>query len=150
MPYHGALNINKIRWTNTCSNPTIKTLKQRPRILVWCLLLLTLSSYFFIGTNFVDVQQELSDVIQILDQHRIRYELNQKRIIQLKFNPPSSQWIGVCMKAMGKFTKPLKEIVQIMYLQWMGSVLTIIRTISGNFFLRKVTRKETRSSASFS
>ena len=151
MPYHGALNINKIRWTNTCSNPTIKTLKQRPRILVWCLLLLTLSSYFFIGTNFVGVQQELSDVIQILDQHTIRYELNQKRIIQLKFNPlsSSSPWMGVCMKAMGKFTKSLKEIVQIMYLHWVGSVLTIIQTISGNLFLPKVTRKETRSSASF-
>ena len=118
MPYHGALNINKIKWKNICSNSTIKTLKQRPRILVWCLLLLTLSSYFFIGTNFVGVQRELSDVIQILDQHTIRYELNQKRIIHLKFNPPSSSspWMGVSMKAMGKFTKSLKEIVQIMYL----------------------------------
>ena len=74
MPYHGALNINKIKWTNACSNSTIKTLKQSPRILVWCLLLLTLSSYFFIRTNFVGVQQELSDVIQVLDQHTIRYE----------------------------------------------------------------------------
>ena len=57
MPYHGALNVNKIKWTNTYSHLTIKTLKQRPRILVWRLLLLTLSSYFFNGTNFVGVQQ---------------------------------------------------------------------------------------------
>ena len=49
MPYHSALNINKIKWTNTCSNSTIKTLKQRLRILVWCLLLLTLSTYFSLG-----------------------------------------------------------------------------------------------------
>ena len=81
IPYHGALNINKIKWTNTSSNSTIKTLKQRPRILVWCLLLLTLSSCFFIRTNLVGIQRELSDVIQIFDQHTIRYEINQKRII---------------------------------------------------------------------
>ena len=96
---------------------------------MWWLLLLTLTRYFFIGTNFVGVQQELSDVIQIFAQHAVRYELNQKRIIQLKFNPSSNPWMGVCMKAMGKFTKSLKKIVQIMYLHWVRSVLTIIGTI---------------------
>ena len=116
---------------------------------MWCLLLLTLNSYFFIGTNFVGVQRELSDVIQILDQCTIRYELNRK-CIQLKFiNPPSSQWMGVYMKVMGKVTKSLKELVQIMYLHWVGSVLTIIQIILGNLFLPKVTRKETHFSASF-
>ena len=33
--------------------------------------------------------------------------------------------MGLFMKAMVKFTKRLKEIVQIMYLYWVGSVLTI-------------------------
>ena len=148
MPCHGVLNINKPKWTNTCSNSTIKALKQRPRTSMWCLLLLTLNIYFFIGTNFVGVQQELSDAIQNIDQHTIRYELNQKPI-QLKFNPPSSPWMGGCMEAMVKFTKQLNEIAQIMYLHWVGSVLTIIRVISVDLFLPKVTRKETLSSISF-
>ena len=46
------------------------------------------------------------------------------------------------MKAMVKSTKQLKEIVQIMYLHWVGSVLTIKLIVSGNLFLLKVTRKE--------
>ena len=82
------------------------------------------------------------------NQHTNRYELNQKRI-QLKCNPPSSPWMGVCIEAMVKFTKRLKEIVQIIYLHWVGGVLTIIRSISRILFLPKVTRNETRSSASF-
>ena len=45
------------------------------------------------GTNFVGAQRELSDEIQKLDQHKIRDELNHKRI-QWKFNPPSSPWMG--------------------------------------------------------
>ena len=77
MPYHGVANINKPKWTNTCSNSTIKTLNQRPRILMWCLILLTLL-YFFSGTIFVGVEQKLSHAIQCLYQHTIRYELNQK------------------------------------------------------------------------
>ena len=105
--------------TNTCSNSTIKALKQRRRILLWCLILLSLNSYFFIGTNFIGVQQELSDAMQNLEQCAIRYELNQKRI-QQKFNPTSSPLMWVCMEAMVKFTKRLKEIVQIMYLYCMG------------------------------
>ena len=142
MHCHGIKNFNKPKWTNTCSNSTVKTLIQRLRILAWCLLL-TLNSYLFIRTNFVGGQQELSDD---LDQHTIRYELNQKHI-QWKFHPPSSPWMGVCMEAMVKFTKPLKEIVHIIYLHWVESVLTIIRIISGNLFLPKVTRVEKRSSA---
>ena len=114
MPYHSVANINKPKWINTCSNSTIKTLNQHPRILSWCLILLTLL-YFFSGTIFVRVQQELSDAIEWLYQHTTRYELNQKHV-QLKFNLPSSQWMGLCMKIMVKFTKRLKEIVQIMYL----------------------------------
>ena len=82
------------------------------------------------------------------NQHTNRYELNQKRI-QLKCNPPSSPWMGVCIEAMVKFTKRLKEIVQTIYLHWVGGVLTIIRSISRILFLPKVTRNETRSSASF-
>ena len=42
---------------------------------MWCLILLTLL-YFFRGTIFVGVQQDLSDAIQSLDQQTIRYELN--------------------------------------------------------------------------
>ena len=76
---------------------------------MWCLILLTLL-YFFSGTIFVGVQQELSDAIQCLYQHTSRYDLNQKHV-QLKFNLPSSQWMGICMKAMVKLTKRLKEIV---------------------------------------
>ena len=117
-----------------------KVLKQHPKILVWCLLLLTLNSYLFVVINFVGVQKKLSDLIQILGQDVSRYELNQKRI-QLKFNPPSSPWMGGLHEAMVKFTKRLKEIVEIMYLHWVGSVLTITRLISRNLFLRKVTRK---------
>ena len=70
---------------------------------MWCLILLTLL-YFFSGTIFVGVQQDLSDAIQSLDQQTIRYELNQKRV-QLKFNLPSSPWMGLYMKDMVKFTK---------------------------------------------
>ena len=98
-------------------------------------------------TIFVGVQQELSDAIQCLYQHTIRYELNQKHV-QSKFHLPSSQWMGLCMKAMVKFTKRLKEIVQIMYLHWVGSVLTIKRMVSRNLFLIKVTTKEKLSSNS--
>ena len=122
MPYHGVANSSKPKCTNTCSNSTIKALNQRPRILMWCLILLTLQ-YFFSGTIFVGVQQELSDAIHCFYQHTIRYESNQKHV-QLKINLPSSQWMGLCMKPMVKFTKRLKEIVQIMYLHWVGSVLT--------------------------
>ena len=139
MPYHGVININKPKFTNTTSNTTIKTPKQHPRILVWCLLLLILNSYFFIVTNFVGVQQQLSAAIQNLDYHTIRYELKQKRL--------AHGW-GVCIEAMVKFTKRLKEVVQIMYLHRVGSVFTIIRIISGILFLPKVTRKEILSSAS--
>ena len=114
MPYHGAANINKSKWTNTSLNSTIKALNQRPRISMWCLILLTLL-YCFSGTIFVGVQQELSDAIQSLYQHTIRYEFNQKRV-QLKFNLPSRQWMGFCMKPIVKFTKWLKDVVQIMYL----------------------------------
>ena len=53
---------------------------------------------------FVGVQQELSDAIQSLYQHTIRYEFNEKRV-QLKFNLPSRQWIWFCMKPIVKFTK---------------------------------------------
>ena len=148
MPYFGVANISKPKWTKICcSNSTIKALNQRQIILTWCLILLTLL-YFFSGTIFVGVQQDLPDAIQSLDQQTIRYELNQKRV-QLKFNLPSSPWMGLYMKAMVKFTKRLKDIVQIMYLHWVGSVLTIKRIVSGNLFLLKVTRKETLSSASF-
>ena len=56
--------------------------------------------------------------------------------------------MGFCMKAMVKSTKQLKEIVQIMYLHWVGSVLTIKLIVSGNLFLLKVTRKEKLSSNS--
>ena len=146
MPYHSVANINKLKWINTCSNSTIKTLNQHPRILMWCLILLTLL-YFFSGTIFVGVQQELSDAIKWLYQHTTRYELNQKHV-QLKFNLPSSQSMGLCMKIMVEFTKWLKEIVQIMYLHWVGSVLTIKRIVSGNMFLIKVTRKKKLSSNS--
>ena len=48
------------------------------------------------GTNFVGAQRELTDAIQKIDQHKIRAELNHKRI-QWKFNPPSSPWMGCCM-----------------------------------------------------
>ena len=92
MPYHGVANINKPKFINTCSNSTIKALNQRPRILMWCLILLILL-YFFSGTIFVGVQQELSDAIQCLYQHIIRYELNQKHV-QLKFNLTSSHGWG--------------------------------------------------------
>ena len=44
------------------------------------------------GTNFVGAQRELSDAIQKLDQHKIRDELNHKRILW-KFNPLSSPWM---------------------------------------------------------
>ena len=47
-----------------------------------------------------------------LDQHKIRDELDHKRI-QWMFNPPSSPWIGGCMEAMVKLTKrALKTIVK--------------------------------------
>ena len=82
------------------------------------------------------------------NQHTNRYELNQKRV-QLKCYPPFSSQMGVYIEAMVKFTKQLKEIFQITYLHWVGGVLTIIRNISGILFLPKVTRNETRSSASF-
>ena len=52
MPHSVVLNINKPKWTNTCLNSTIKALKQVPRILVWCLLLLALNRYFVFETNF--------------------------------------------------------------------------------------------------
>ena len=52
------------------------------------------------------------------------------------------------MKFVVKFTKRLKEIVQIMYFHWVGSVLTVERIVLGNLFLPKVTRKETLPSAS--
>ena len=78
----------------------------------------------------------------------MRYELNQKRV-ELKFNLPSSPWMGLCIKAMVKFTKQLKEIVQVIYLHWVGRVLTIKRIVSRNLFLLKFTRKETFFSASF-
>ena len=52
------------------------------------------------------------------------------------------------MKFVVKFTKRLKEIDQIMYFHWVGSVLTVERILSGNLFLPKVTRKETLPSAS--
>ena len=102
----------------------------------------------FSGTIFADAQQELPDTIQCLHQHTNRYELNQKRV-QLKFYLPSSQRMGLCIKAMVKFTKRSKEIVKIMYLHWVGSVLTIKRIVLWNLFLLKVTRKETLSSNSF-
>ena len=54
IPYHGVANISKPKWTNTCSNSTIKALNQRLRILMWCLILLTLL-YFFSRTIFVIV-----------------------------------------------------------------------------------------------
>ena len=146
MPYHGVENINQPKCTNTCSNSTIKALNQRPRILMWCLILLTLL-YFFSGTILVGVQQESSDAIQCLYQHTIRYELNQKHV-RLKFNLSSSQWMTFCVKAMVKFIKRLKEIVQIMYLHWVGSVLTSKRIVSGNLFLIKVTKREKLSSNS--
>ena len=110
------------------------------------LILLTL--LHFSGTIFADAQQELPDTIQCLHQHTNRYELNQKRV-QLKFYLPSSQRMGLCIKAMVKFTKRSKEIVKIMYLHWVGSVLTIKRIVLWNLFLLKVTRKETLSSNSF-
>ena len=113
---------------------------------MWCLIFLTLL-YFFSGTIFVGVQQELSDAIQCLYQHTSRYGLNQKHV-QLKFNLPSCQWMGICMKAMVKLTKRLKEIVLIMYLHWVGSVLTVKRIVSGNLFLIKVTSMEKLSSNS--
>ena len=113
---------------------------------MWCLIFLTLL-YFFSGTIFVGVQQELSDAIQCLYQHTSRYGLNQKHV-QLKFNLPSCQWMGICMKAMVKLTKRLKEIVQIMYLHWVGSVLTVKRIVSGNLCLIKVTSMEKLSSNS--
>ena len=50
--------------------------------------------------------------------------------------------MGLCMKAMVNFTKQLKEIVQIIYLHWVGSVLMIKRIVSRNLFLLKFTRKE--------
>ena len=56
------------------------------------------------GTNFVGAQRELSDEIQKLDQHKIRDELNHKRI-QWKFNPPSSPWMEGFIEAMVKLTK---------------------------------------------
>ena len=146
IPSHGVANINKPICTNTCSNSRIKALNQRPRILMWCLIFLTLL-YFFSGTIFVGVQQELSDAIQCLYQHTSRYGLNQKHV-QLKFNLPPSQWMGICMKAMVKLTKRLKEIVLIMYLHWVGSVLTVKRIVSGNLFLIKVTSMEKLSSNS--
>ena len=103
MLYHGVADINKPKWTNICSNSTIKALNQRPRISMWCLILLTLL-YCFSGTIFVGVQQELSDAIQSLYQHTIRYEFNEKRV-QLKFHLPSRQWMGFCMKPIVKSTK---------------------------------------------
>ena len=64
------------------------------------------------GTNFVGAKRELSDAIQKLDQHKIRDELNHKRI-QWKFNPLSSPWMGSCMETMVKLTKrALKTIVK--------------------------------------
>ena len=86
--------------------------------------------------NICRSSTELLDAIQILYQHTIRYELNQKRV-QLEFNFPSSQWMGLCMKAMVKFTKRLKEIVQVIYLHWVDSVLKIKWIASGNLFTRK-------------
>ena len=43
-------------------------------------------------TNYVGAQRELSDAIQILNQHKIRNKVNHKRI-HCKFNPMSSQWM---------------------------------------------------------
>ena len=77
MPYRGVSNINKPKERNTCSNSTIKALNPRPRISMWCLILLTLL-YFFSCTIYVGVQQELSDTTQCLYQRTIRFELNQK------------------------------------------------------------------------
>ena len=56
------------------------------------------------GTNFVGAQRELSDEIQKLDQHKIRDELNHKRI-QWKFNPPSCPWMEGFIETMVKLTK---------------------------------------------
>ena len=53
----------------------------------------------------------------------------------LKFNLPSSQWMGLCMKAMVKFTKRLKEIVQIMYLHIFDT--TIVTVLKLEIVLRK-------------
>ena len=145
MPYHGIVKINKPKWTNTWSNSTIKALKQLPRILMWCLYSLTLL-YFFSGRIFVGVQQDLSDAIQSLDQHTIRYELNQN-VVQLKFILPSSLWLWLCMEAMVNFTNRLKEIVQIFH--WVGSILAIKQIFLGNLFLLKVTRMEALSIDSF-
>ena len=64
------------------------------------------------GTNFVGAQRELSDAIQKLDQHKIRDELNHKRIVW-KFNPLSSPWMWGCMEVIVKLTKrALKTIVK--------------------------------------
>ena len=64
------------------------------------------------GKNFVVAQQELSDAIQKLNQHKIRDELNHK-CIKWKFNPVSGSWMGGCMEAMVKLMKrALKTIVK--------------------------------------
>ena len=124
----------------------IKALNQRPRILMWSLILLTL--LFFQWDNICRCSARVIRCNSMFIPDTIRYKLNQKHV-QLKFHLPSSQWMGLCMKAMVKFTKRLKEIVQIMYLHWVGSVLTIKGIVSEDLFLIKVTRKEKLSSNSF-
>ena len=116
MPYHGLTNISKPKWTKTSSTSTIKALNQRPRILMSNFVNVVI---FLQWDNICRCSTRVIRCNWKFIPHTITYELNQKRV-QFKFNLPSSQWMGLCMKAMVKITKQLKEIVQIMYLTGWG------------------------------